>query len=134
LGIPIGKERAILKSGKEIEINGKKIRPEEVLEEEKRGRKIVILGDTSNSDHLIPYAKNCDILVHECTSEEEQIEIAKSRGHSTISMASKFAQDINAQKLVLTHFGKRFCSHTGQVKILYFFYFFIIFLLFYFSD
>lgn len=96
------------------------------------GRKIVILGDTSNSDKMIPIAMDASALVHECTNAyiprnvannvrgmngrgTEEIVKAKaiSRGHSTANMAGEFAKKIRARRLYMNHFSTRF-SPGGQ--------------------
>ena len=93
--------------------------------ERRRGRKIVILGDTYDPSPITPLADGADILIHESTNAHlpgidpstkesdtfESVETrAKSRGHSTPQMAGAFARRINAKKLVLNHFSARYSS------------------------
>jgi len=83
------------------------------------GRKIVILGDTSDASALIPLSQNATVVVHEATNayiphldagmsftsvEERTI----SRGHSTPQMAGKFAAACSAKVLLLNHFSARY--------------------------
>ena len=83
------------------------------------GRKIVILGDTSDPSKLIPLSQNAQVVIHEATNayipdldagmsfvsvEERTI----SRGHSTPQMAGKFAAACHAKMLLLNHFSARY--------------------------
>eukprot|EP01024_Parvocaulis_polyphysoides_P028767 TRINITY_DN2597_c0_g1_i2.p1 TRINITY_DN2597_c0_g1~~TRINITY_DN2597_c0_g1_i2.p1 ORF type:complete len:559 (-),score=89.17 TRINITY_DN2597_c0_g1_i2:692-2332(-) len=77
-------------------------------EEKQNGRKVVLLGDTCNSDTLIPVAKNADMLSHEATFCQGYEEKAKNAMHSTAEMAGNFARKINAKALILTHFSSRY--------------------------
>lgn len=99
--------------------DGTIVKQEDVVEEERIGRKIVICGDTSNSRSLENVGKNADILVHEATNTYlpqfdkdtsllETTQDAKSHGHSTPYMAGAFARRIQAKKLILNHFSSRY--------------------------
>lgn len=121
LGITEGPEIGKLKKGENINIDKQEpesgtitqiiITPNQVLESPKIGRKLTILGDTSDNTRIKSLTQNSDFLVHESTlsgSSLEEIKIAQSRGHSTAYMAGKFAGSINAKQLILNHFGSKF--------------------------
>lgn len=90
------------------------------------GRKIVILGDTSDPSAIAPLAQDASLLVHEATNAwlprslqkgrlktpEEVRAKAISRGHSTPDMAGEFAKSIGARRLFLNHFSAQWviCS------------------------
>lgn len=89
----------------------------------RKGRKIVILGDTYDPSPIVPLATDADLLIHEATNahlpgvdpdtkEEDTFETvehrAKSRGHSTPQMAGAFGKHIGAAKLILNHFSSRY--------------------------
>ncbi|KAG9095991.1 hypothetical protein FS749_009320 [Ceratobasidium sp. UAMH 11750] len=90
------------------------------------GRKLVVLGDTSDPWAIKDIAMDADLLVHEATNayiplsidlkspkgdtEASVTERALQRGHSTPTMAGDFARAIRARKLVLNHFSSRFSS------------------------
>lgn len=76
----------------------------------RRGRKLVILGDTCESSAIAPLALGCDLLSHEatfCSGMEQKAAIAQ---HSTTLQAGAFAAAVDAQRLVLTHFSARYES------------------------
>ncbi|EJD44924.1 hypothetical protein AURDEDRAFT_103870 [Auricularia subglabra TFB-10046 SS5] len=88
---------------------------------QRRGRKVVVLGDTSDASGIAELAQNADVLVHEATSapvslspgrvgkeENEVAETARSRGHSTPRMAGEFARKVGARRLVLNHFSSMY--------------------------
>ena len=90
------------------------------------GRKVVILGDTCNSDSMLSIGANADLLSHEATFSKVMEEKAMIAQHSTAEMAGKFAKRLNAKQLVLTHFSARYRakrgasadSHRGDVQML----------------
>jgi ribonuclease Z len=73
------------------------------------GKKLTFCGDCyENSSHIAELAKNSDVLIHESTLEDAFQQKAISNGHSTPSMASAFANLINAKCLILNHFSQRY--------------------------
>jgi len=89
----------------------------------RKGRKVVILGDTYDPSPISPLAEGADLLIHEATNAHlpgidpntkdtdtfEYVETrTKSRGHSTPQMAGLFAKHINAKRLILNHFSARY--------------------------
>ncbi|EFN53950.1 hypothetical protein CHLNCDRAFT_58404 [Chlorella variabilis] len=76
----------------------------------RRGRKLVILGDTCDSSAIAPLALGADLLSHEatfCSGMEDKASIAQ---HSTTEQAGAFAAVVEARNLVLTHFSARYES------------------------
>ena len=108
LGIPPGPLYGKLKSGENIFINNQEIKPEQVLGDPIKGRKIVILGDTCDTSEMIPFCQNADYVIHEATMENSLREKAIEYGHSTPEMAAEFSVKINARKLVLFHVSPRY--------------------------
>lgn len=73
-----------------------------------RPRRVVILGDTMQSEPIAPLAVNADLLAHEATFSRGMEEKAQIAQHSTAWMAGQFARVIRAKQLVLTHFSGRY--------------------------
>lgn len=110
LGVPIGPAFGKLHNGEEVEINGKIIKPEQVLGENRIGKKISYSGDTRPCEKMIELAKNSDILIHESTYEETDKERAVDNSHSTSKEAAQIAKSANVKKLILTHISTRYTS------------------------
>ncbi|CAK4626813.1 hypothetical protein LEN26_000249 [Aphanomyces euteiches] len=108
-GLPPGPLYRLLKEGTSVELpDGTLLHPHEVTGPSRRGRKVAILGDSCDSSAMFPLARNVDVLVHEATLDQSKEATAIERGHSTSSMAGRFARSMNATLLVLTHFSHRF--------------------------
>jgi ribonuclease Z len=71
-------------------------------------RKIVLLGDTCNSEAIAKPAMGCDLLSHEATYKNGMEDKARIATHSTSSQAGSFARRVKAKNLVLTHFSARY--------------------------
>jgi ribonuclease Z len=84
------------------------VSPEQVMGPTREGRKIVISGDTSPCEMLAVAAHEADVLVHEATFAEEDLERARQTGHSTARQAAQVARDANARLLALTHISSRY--------------------------
>jgi ribonuclease BN (tRNA processing enzyme) len=65
-----------------------------------QGTRLVYTGDTGYSDELADWAKDCDLLIAECSMpDEREVEL-----HLTPSRAGALARTARARRLVLTHF------------------------------
>lgn len=65
-------------------------------------------GDTLPTDNLIKIGKNCAVLIHEATMEDELETEAQLKMHSTISQAINAGQKMDAVFTLLTHFSQRY--------------------------
>jgi len=104
LGLTPGPEFGLLQRGATI----RGVDPEQVLGPPRPGRKIVISGDTAPSDTLRVAAHGADLLVHEATFAEEELERAFATQHSTAAQAAAVARDAEVTMLALTHFSSRY--------------------------
>ena len=84
------------------------IRPEQVIGEARRGRRIVLSGDTAPCQGVEAFAQDADVLIHEATFTEEERARARETGHSTARQAAEIARDANVTLLALTHLSTRF--------------------------
>jgi len=108
IGIPKGELWHKLQQGEEVVVDGKSIKPSEVMGPNVPGKKIGISGDTRPTKKLEAFFKNCDYLVFDSTFLDELKESAILTCHSTAKEAATFAKNTNVSNLILTHFSARY--------------------------
>jgi ribonuclease Z len=104
LGITEGPDFGRLQRGETV--NG--IRPEQVVGEDRTGRRIVYSGDTAPVQTVSVYAHEADVLVHEATFCEDERVRARETGHSTARQAAETARDADVKLLALMHLSTRY--------------------------
>src|SRR5215204_3792263 len=108
LGVPPGRERGALQRGEPVTLaDGRIVSPEQVLGPARRGRKLVLTGDTAPSDGVAIAAAGADLLVHEATFCQDEAERARETEHSTAAAAAHVALDADVKLLALTHLSSR---------------------------
>lgn len=70
--------------------------------------KIVFSGDTRPSKELIEAGKDCTLLIHEATFEDDLIQDALEKSHSTTSEAIESGMEMNSYRIILNHFSQRY--------------------------
>jgi ribonuclease Z len=109
LGVPAGRERGILQGGEAVTLaDGKVITPDAVLGPARRGRKVVLAGDTAPSPGVVQAAHRADLLVHEATFGVEEADRARETLHSTAAEAAEVARLADVRLLALTHLSTRY--------------------------
>src|SRR3989440_3242046 len=106
LGVTPGPDFGRLQHGEEVD----GVKPEQVVGEPRRGRKIVLAGDTAPADMTRAVAHREDLLVHEATFTVEEEERARETGHSTARGAAQLAADAEVVLLALTHISPRYAG------------------------
>lgn len=104
LGLTPGPEFGRVQRGETV--NG--VSPQQVMGPPRRGRKLVISGDTAPSETVRIAAHEADLLVHEATFAEDERERAAETQHSTAAQAAALARDADVVMLALTHFSSRY--------------------------
>ena len=111
LGVPDGSERGALQRGEPVTLDGGRVvRPEEVLGTPRRGRNVVLSGDTAPAASVVTAAAGADVLVHEATFLADETERARETDHSTAADAAAVARDAGVLLLALTHLSARYAG------------------------
>ncbi|MEM0465474.1 MAG: ribonuclease Z [Candidatus Pacearchaeota archaeon] len=103
-------ELAKLAKGKDIIIDGKKIKAKELIYLQK-GKKISFIFDTRLCKNAKKLAKDSDLAIIEASflhESENGNELAKEYKHLTAKQAAEIAKLNNVKKLVLTHISQRY--------------------------
>jgi ribonuclease Z len=108
LGVPPGPLFGALQRGQIVTVGGRAIRPEEVLEAPRRGRMVVVTGDTRPAIATAEVARGADLLVHDATFGDDEQARAEETWHSTAREAARVARQAEAGQLVLTHLSTRY--------------------------
>jgi ribonuclease Z len=116
LGVPVGPDFGRLHNGESVEVNGKIIKPEQVLGPPRKGHKITYSGDTMPCEEIINFAKDSTILIHESTYKSEDKDKADLHAHSTSADAANIALNSNSKELILTHISTRYTEVDDLLK------------------
>lgn len=110
LGVEHGPDYGRLQRGETV--NG--VRPDQVMGETRRGRTVVLTGDTQPCEMTRLVAWEADLLVHEATFMEDDAERAAETRHSTAAQAAELAAAADVHMLALTHISPRYPG--GEVR------------------
>jgi ribonuclease Z len=109
LQIPPGPWLRDLVAGREVRLpDGRKIKPDQVLGEEKEGTSLVVIGDTGHVEKLNSHVMNADALVIEATYTEAEAELAERFDHLTARQGATLAKEAGVGQLYLTHLSRRY--------------------------
>lgn len=109
LGIPPGPLRARLASGEPVILDdGRRIAPEDVDARQATSIRLAVVGDTQETETLVPFVAGADALVIEATFLDRDSELAARRGHLTAGQAARLARDASIGSLWLTHISGRY--------------------------
>jgi ribonuclease Z len=104
LGVMPGPDFGRLQRGEAVG----EVTPDRVMGEARRGRRVVISGDTAPCQAVEVYAHGADVLVHEATFMEDERARARQTAHSTARQAAELARDADVRLLALTHLSTRY--------------------------
>jgi ribonuclease Z len=110
LGVRPGPDFGRLQQGEVVD----GVHPGQVMGEPRRGRRIVLAGDTAPCEMTRLVAWEADLLVHEATFMEEDAERAAETRHSTAAQAAELAAAASVRMLALTHISPRYSG--GQMR------------------
>jgi ribonuclease Z len=116
LGIPEGPLWGRLHKGEAVEVEGRTIASAELVGPSRPGRKVLYPGDTRPAASVLEAAAGADLLIHEATFADDEMERAVKTGHSTAREAAEIARDAGVRQLVLTHFSPRYADDPRQLE------------------
>jgi len=115
LGIPPGPWRRDLVEGRAATLpDGRVIQPADVLGEFHPGTRLVVVGDSGETDSLVEVCRGADGLVIESTYLDEETEMARQFGHLTARDSANLALRAGVGQLLLTHISRRYREKDVQ--------------------
>lgn len=115
LGISPGPLFAKLQKGNSVEVNGKLLRPEDVMGAPRPGRTIVYSGDTRPCESVLEASRDADLLIHDCSFADEMADWAEESKHSTAGEVAALAKKAGVRKLILTHISSRYTDDADPI-------------------
>lgn len=117
LGIPEGPLWGRIHRGETITLeDGRTVAPAALVGGARRGRRLVVTGDTRPCEATQEFAHDADLLVHEATFADDEAARAVETGHSTAREAAALAARAGVRRLVLTHISARYSRDTGELE------------------
>ena len=104
LGVQPGPDFGRLQKGEAVG----DVTPDQMLGEARRGRRVVIAGDSAPCEMTRAVAWRADLLVHEATFGDEDAERALATSHATARGAAELAAAAEVELLALTHISSRY--------------------------
>jgi len=104
LGVAPGPDFGRLQEGETV--NG--VTPDQVMGEPRRGRRVVLAGDTAPCEMTRLVAFEADLLVHEATFLDDEADRAAETRHTTAAQAAELAAAAGVNMLALTHISPRY--------------------------
>ncbi|MGH9943246.1 MAG: ribonuclease Z [Pyrinomonadaceae bacterium] len=109
LGIPFGPLYGKLKRGESVMLaDGRHVNGAQLCAPPEKGRAFVYCTDTVYCDSSVALALGADVLIHESTFADEDVELARVSTHSTATTAARVAREAGVGRLVLTHLSPRY--------------------------
>jgi ribonuclease Z len=116
LGVPSGPLFGRLHRGEAVEVDGRVVRPQDVVGPPRPGRRVVYTGDTRPCADTIRIAQAADLLIHDATFCDDEKDRARATGHSTAREAGKVAHKAGVARLALTHLSARYAEDVRPLE------------------
>ncbi len=108
-GIPSGRVYGRLKGGERVTLeDGRVVDGHDYVGPTQVGRKLAYCTDTMYCPNSVDLARAADLVIHEATFAEAELDLALRSKHSTAAMAARVALEAKADTLMLTHFSARY--------------------------
>ncbi|MDQ6612157.1 MAG: ribonuclease Z [Gemmatimonadota bacterium] len=117
MGVPEGPLWGLIHRGQPVTLpDGRTIEPGQLVGEARRGRRLVLTGDTRPCAATIAAARDADLLIHEATFADDEAARAVETGHSTAREAAEVAHSAGARRLILTHISARYSREAPELE------------------
>lgn len=116
IGVPEGPLRGRLHRGESVQVDGRVVRPSDVVGAPRPGRRVVYTGDSRPCAGTRETARHADLLVHDCTFGEKEAARARETYHSTAAGAARTARKAGVRSLVLTHVSARYADNPRALE------------------
>jgi ribonuclease Z len=118
LGVSPGPLYGKLQAGEPVQTDsGRAVLPSEVLGAPRPGRRVAYSLDTRPCAGGLALARGADLLVHEGTFIDDEVEEAAAYAHSTARQAAQIAAEGGSGRLILTHLSSRY-DEAGAARAL----------------
>ena len=102
-----------LKQGKDVvNIDGESISNAQLTRDPKPSKAYAFCSDTAYHPEITRQIQGVDVLYHEATFLDDNLELAKKTDHSTAKQAAQIAKDANVICLILGHYSSRYKDLT----------------------
>ena len=102
-----------LKQGKDVvNIDGESISNTQLTHDPKPSKAYAFCSDTAYHPEMTRQIQGVDVLYHEATFLDDNLELAKKTDHSTAKQAAQIAKDANVICLILGHYSSRYKDLT----------------------
>ena len=112
LNVKRGPLWAALQAGKAVKAeDGSEVQPEQVLGDERMGRKFSFVTDTLAFPQISSEVADSDLFICEGMFEKALEESAREKKHMTAEQAARLALAANVKKLALIHYSPRYTEY-----------------------
>ena len=102
-----------LKQGKDVvNTDGESISNTQLTHDPKPSKAYAFCSDTAYHPEMTRQIQGVDVLYHEATFLDDNLELAKKTDHSTAKQAAQIAKDANVICLILGHYSSRYKDLT----------------------
>ncbi len=115
-GVPEGPLFGRLHRGHDVEMpDGTVFRASDMVGHSRPGRRLVYSADTRPCQAIRDAAIGADLLIHEATFGDDDVQRAIETRHSTAREAAQVAAAAGVRRLILTHFSARNSEQPGRL-------------------